>query len=188
MATDVDVVNEALAQVGFDGAPVTGSAPSFDTSIQGKIAARIYVPTVQAVARQYEWDFSRQVAALSLSGNTAPFPWSYEYVYPALAVQLWQVAPPSLADPYDPRPVDFVVGNAQVSSVSTKVIWSNQASALAIYNGLPPVSVWDAGFRAAVVRLLASGFAMGGSGKPDTSQSQLEAFGQFAANASERTS
>ena len=184
--TDVNVVNEALGLVGFDGAPVTGSAPTFDSSIQGKNAARIYVPAVQAAARQYEWDFSRQIVALSTSGNTAPFPWAYEYLYPALAVQLWQVTPASLADPNDPRPVNFVVGNAQVLSVSTKVIWSNQASAVAVYNGLPPVSVWDSGFRAAVVRLLASGFAMAGAGKPETSQNAMENFGQFIAGASER--
>ena len=85
MSTDVDVVNEALVLVGYDGAPVTGSAPNFDTSIAGKIAARIYVTPVQAVARQNEWDFARQVSALTLSGNAAPFPWSYEYLYPALA-------------------------------------------------------------------------------------------------------
>lgn len=188
MSSDVDIVNEALSLVGFDGSPVTGSAPSFDTSIQGKNASRIYVPAVQVVARQFEWDFSRQIAALSASGNTAPFPWSYEYLYPALAVQLWQVTPASLADSNDPKPVNFVVGNAQVASVSTKVIWANQAGAIAVYNGLPPVAVWDAGFRAAVVRLLASGFAMAGAGKPETSQNAMENFGQFIAGASERLS
>ena len=188
MAVDVDVVNEALALVGFDGAPVTGNAPSFDSSTSGKIASRIYVPAVQAVARQFEWDFSRQIASLSLSGNAAPFPWSYEYLYPALAVQLWQVTPPSLTDANDPKPVNFVVGNAQVASVSTKVIWSNLAAARAVFNGLPPVAVWDAGFRAAVVRLLASEFAMAGAGKPEVAQGTLEAFGQFVAGASERPS
>lgn len=188
MSVDVDVVNEALTLVGYDGAPVTGSAPSFDTSIAGKIAARIYVTSVQAVARQNEWDFSRQVAALTLSGNAAPFPWAYEYLYPALAVQIWQIAPPSLADMNNPLPIEHIVGNSQIASVSTKVIWSNQVSASAIYNGLPPVSTWDAGFRAAVVRLLGSEFAIAGAGKPDLSQSMLEAYGAFAGAAADRTS
>ena len=69
-----------------------------------------------------------------------------------------------------------------IASVTTL----RQASAVAVYNGLPPVSVWDSGFRAAVVRLLASGFAMAGAGKPETSQNAMENFGQFIAGASER--
>ena len=180
MAVDVDVVNEALALVGFDGAPVTGNAPSFDSSTSGKIASRIYVPAVQAVARQFEWDFSRQIASLSLSGNAAPFPWSYEYLYPALAVQLWQVTPPSLTDANDPKPVNFVVGNAQVASVSTKVIWSNLASAVAVFANQPGPNVWDPAFREAVVRLLASEMAVAIAGKPDTARDLFEQSGSFA--------
>ena len=186
--TDVNVVNEALALTGFDGAPVTGSAPTFDSSIMGKNAARLYVPAVQAVARQFEWDFSRQVVLLGGTGNVAPFPWTKEFVYPALAVQVWQVTPTGQADANDPLPVNFAIGNAQVGGVSTKVIWCNLNLALAVYNGLPPVAVWDAGFRAAVVRLLASEFAMAGAGKPEAAQGALESFGQFIASAAERPS
>ena len=188
MPTDVDVVNEALGIIGFDGALVTGAAPSFDTSIAGKNAARLYVPCVQAVARQFEWDFARHVDSLALSGNAAPFPWLYEYAYPTFAVQVWQVAPPSLADPNNPLPIEHAVGFALVASVATKVIWTNQQSAKAVYNGLPPVSVWDAGFRAAVVRLLSSEFAMAGPGKPEAAQSAMEAYGAFVGAASERSS
>ena len=130
----------------------------------------------------------KNVASLALSGNAAPFPWAFEYIYPALAVQVWQLAPPVLADANNPLPVEHVVGNALVASVSTKVIWSNQSAAKVIFNGLPPVSTWDSGFRAAVVRLLGSIFAIGGSGKPDLAQTTLEAYGAFAQAAAERTS
>jgi hypothetical protein len=154
----------------------------------GKNAARLYVSCVQAVARQFEWDFARQVVALVGTGNVAPFPWAREFAYPALAVQLWQVTPVGASDSNDPLPVNFVVGNAQVGYTSTKVIWTNLAQALAVYNGLPPVAVWDAGFRAAVVRLLASEFSMAGAGKPEMAQGALESFGQFSAGAAERSS
>ena len=172
---DVDIVNEALSLIGDDGPAVTGAAPNFDTSTNGKIAAKEYVSAVQAIARQFSWDFTRTVVTLTLSGNAAPFPWAYEYIYPPLCQQLWEIAPPSLADMNNPLPIDNIVGTAIVAASAARVIWCNQANAQAVYNGLPPPAAWDSLFRAVVVRFLASQFAMAGAGKPDTAQGYLEA-------------
>lgn len=186
--TSTAIVNEALELIGNDGPPVTGVAPNFDSSAAGKAAAQVYQSTVAAVARQHAWDFARQNATLALSGNTAPFPWALEYVYPSNCLQLWQLAPASLVDANDPQPITWVVGNAVVSSVQTRVIWTNLANARAIFNGNPAEATWDSLFRETVTRLLASKLAMALAGKPDTAQGLLETVGSFQQIAVERDS
>jgi hypothetical protein len=181
-----DIVNEALQLIGDDGPPVTGVAPNFDSSTAGKAAAKVYQPCVAAIAKQFAWPFTRQNAALTLTRNTAPFPWEYEYVYPSAAIEIWQLAPPSLADANDPAPITWAIGNAVVSGTQSKVIWSNLQNANAIYNGMPAESTWDAGFRGAVVRMLASELAMALAGKPDTSQMLFEQGGVFMNTSMER--
>jgi hypothetical protein len=181
-ATSTDIVNQAVQLLGWDNpTPVTGVAPNFDTSTLGKAAAAIYAPCVATVARQFGWDFTRNMVGLTLSGNVAPFPWSYEYLYPTNGIQVWQVMPSSTSftDFNNPLPVNWVVGNAVVSSIQTKVIWTNMASARVVYNNAPLESTWDPLFREAVVRLLASELAMATAGKPDVSQSLLETGGAF---------
>ena len=174
-----DIVNEALQLIGGDGPPVTGVAPNFDSTAAGKAAAKCYTACVAAVARQNAWDFARQNATLTLTANTAPFPWAKEYIYPSNCIQIWQLCPATLADPNDPQPVTWAVGNAIVSGVQARVIWTDLASAHAIFNGNPLESTWDPIFRATVVRMLASELAMALAGKPETSQVLLEQAGAF---------
>jgi hypothetical protein len=174
-----DIANEAVVMMGGNAPAITGVAPNFDSSTLGKIAARIYASTVAMIARQFAWDFARTVAALATSGNAAPFPWTYEYVYPAGCVQVWQIAPAALVDPNNPLPTEWAIGVAQIAGVQSKVIWSNVQTAQAIFNGNPAESTWDALFRQSVVRALASAFAMGAAGKPDVAQTMLEGAGTF---------
>ena len=178
-ATSTDIVNEAINLIGDNQAAVTGVAPTFDSSPAGKAASALYYPTVNAVARQHGWDFARNTVVLTSSGNTPPFPWSYEYVYPTNGVQIWQLLPASLTDANNPLPVRWAVGNALVASVQTKVIWSNLASASAYYNNAPGEATWDALFRASVVNLLARGLALAINGKPDTALRMLESTEMF---------
>lgn len=166
--TPTDIVNQALQMMGDNAPVVTGTAPAFDTTPAGISAALLYAPGVAFVARQWEWDFARTTAALVVTGNTAPDPWLFEYRYPASAVQVWQLKPASLADPNDPRPTNWVRANALVGTVQTAVIWTDVPAAVAVFNDNPDPSVWDAGFREAVVRLLASEFAIALAGRPDT--------------------
>jgi hypothetical protein len=188
MTTSTDIVNQALQMVGDNTPPVSGVAPNFDTSPAGVAASSLYYPCIQTVARQFGWDFARNTAPLSLSGNTAPFPWTFEYIYPANAVQIWQVMPATLTDINDPLPVNWVVANNVVNGSQTRVIQTNQANAQIVYNNMPNENTWDSLFREAVVRLLSSELAMAIFSKPDTSQNLLQSGGAFESSGEGRDS
>ncbi|SDD95299.1 hypothetical protein SAMN05216337_1017141 [Bradyrhizobium brasilense] len=180
MTTATDIVNQAIQLIGNNQPPVTGNAPNFDTSPAGKAAKILYVPCVQTVGRRFGWDFARNLVALQLSGNPATILWPYEYKYPSNGVQVWQLVPSVLADPNNPLPVNWSVGNAEVAGVQTKVIWTDLQNAMANYNNSPNENTWDALFREAVVRQLASELAMALAGKPETAQQGLESGNAFA--------
>ena len=179
MTTATDIVNQAIYLIGNDQPSVTGVFPTFDSSNAGKAASILYALTVRAVARQFGWDFGRNVVALTPSGNVPPFGFSQEYVYPGNGVEIWQLLPQVITDQNNPILVDWVVGNTLVSSVQTKVIWTNQANALAAYHNNPTENTWDPLFQQAVVRLLASAMAMALKGKPDVAAGMLESGSAF---------
>lgn len=177
-ATPTDVVNEALQMVGDNQPAVGGTAPNFDPSAAGIAAKNLYAPTVATVARLFEWDMARSTVALTL-GGTAPSPWAFQYLYPTNGIEVWQIMPTTITDPNNPRPYNWVIANAVVAGAQKKVIHTNLAGALAVYNNNPGPDVWDATFRQAVVRLLASEFAMAVAGRPETSANLLESFNAF---------
>lgn len=187
MVTPIDIVNQAIQYIGDNQPPVTGNAPNFDSSPAGIAAAALYLPCVQTVARQFEWDFARFTATLVLSNNPAPLPWKYEYLYPADAVQVWQVMPPTVDDLNNPLPTRWVVANSVVqvnvggvvTAIQKRVIHTNIQFAKAVYNNVPNENAWDATFREAVARLLASEIAMAIAARPDTSQNLLESGSAF---------
>jgi hypothetical protein len=174
-----DIANQAIMMFGNDTPPVSGQAPNFDDSTAGKALQKLYAPCVQTVAKQFGWDFARNNVTLALSGNAPPVYWSYEYLYPSMGVEVLQVLPPVIADPNDPLPINWSVGNSPVSNAQTRVIWSNQAGALAVINNAPSEATWDALFREAVVRLLASELADAIAGKPDTAERLLQSGAAF---------
>lgn len=182
--TSNDVVNQAVQLIGNDQPAVTGTAPTFDGSVAGKAAQKLYYLSVRAVARQFGWDFARNNITLTLTANTPPMGYAYEYAYPAfagiIAVELYQLLPPfPLTDPNNPAPVDWTVGNAVVSGTQSKVIWTNLQNATAMVNNNPSESLWDPLFQQAVVRLLASAMAMSIAGKPDVAESMLSSGAAF---------
>ncbi len=178
--TSNDIANEAIVLIGDDQPFVQGVAPTFDNSAAGKALQKLYAPCVATVQRQFGWDASRNAVALTLTGNTPPMPgWAVEYAYPSNGIEVWQLMPQTLTDPNNPLPVNWDVGNNQVGGNQTKVIWTNLANAQAIYNNNPTEAVWDALFREAVVRLLASELAIALAGKPDTAQGLLESGAAF---------
>lgn len=183
-----DIANQAIQLIGDNQPAVTGFAPNFDDSAAGKALKWLYDATVATVARSFGWDFARKSAALVLSGNVAPFPWDFEYLYPTRAPQIWQLMPPDgpSYDENNPLPQNWLVGNAQVSSVQTKVIWSNLASAVCIYNNNPSEATWDPLFRESVVRLLANVLSTALEGRPDLAQVSLENYTGFQNRAEAR--
>jgi hypothetical protein len=182
-----DIVNRAIELIGNNAPLVTGTlANNFGGGALGIMAATLYPDAVNTVGREFGWDFSRNIATLSLSGNSAPLGFAYEYVYPASGIQVRQLIPPTITDANDPLPIDFTVGYASISGQPTKVIWTNLQNAVASISGLPPESVWDPGYTAAVVRFLASGLAMAGEGRPETSRDMAKMADQTTATAEER--
>lgn len=179
MTTATDIVNQAIYLTGNDQAPVTGVFPTFDNTIAGKAAQLLYALTVRAVARQFGWDFGRNVVSLTSTGNAPPFGFTQEYTYPGNGVEIWQLMPQTIADPNNPILVDWVVGNTLVNGVQTKVIWTNQVNALAAYHNNPNENTWDSLFQQAVVRLLASAMAMALKGKPDIAAGMLDSGAAF---------
>ena len=158
--TSTDIANEALVMAGWNKAAVTGVAPTFDNSTVGLILQRIYQPCVNAVLRVQPWDCARAVVSLTASGNTPPFGWSYEFLYPSNAVEVWQVGPPTGYSPNNPLPQLWDVGNSLISSVMTKVIWTNVSPVQAVFNNTPTEAIWDSLLRQAVVRSLAGELAL----------------------------
>jgi hypothetical protein len=175
--TSNQVANIAIDLMGDNTPAVTGFAPTFDSSPAGVALATIYGPTVQAVEREFGWDFARRIFTPTLTANS---PVSFlpgltlEYLYPPFAVEIWQLLDPSNTDPNDPLPTVWTVGNNLVSGVQSKVIWTNVVGAQLVLNNNPTESVWDALFTESVTRMLASKLAMSLSGRPDTEQSFLQ--------------
>jgi hypothetical protein len=188
--TSTDVVNEALNLIGDDMPLVTGTAPTFDSSTAGKAAAQLYTLCVQAVGRQFGWDFARNQVTLTASGNAAPFPMGYtgEYLYPN-GIQVWQLygdLAGAGVDLNNPAPANWSVGNALVTAVQKKVIWTSITAPRALFNNAPQESTWDPLFQMAVVRLLASAMAMAIAGKPDVAEAMLQSGAAFETLAESR--
>lgn len=177
--TSNDIANQAIQLIGNNQPPVTGNAPSFDSSPAGVALSKIYDACVATVARQWDWDLARNTVSLELSGNAAPFPWGFEYLYPTNGIQIWQIMPLSIEDPNNPLPVNWVTANNIVGGIQKKVIHANLEEALAVYNNNPNENTWDPLFRESVVRLLASELAMALAGKPDTSNDLLKSGAAF---------
>jgi len=179
MVTSNDIANQALQLMGGNQPPVTGLAPTFDNSTAGIALQKLYAPCVATIAKQFEWPFVRSTVNLSLSGNTAPPPWTVEYVYPASAVEVWQLIPGTVLDANNPLPQNWSIGNSLVNGTQTKVIQTTIANAKAVVNNNPSENTWDVLFREAVVRLLASELSVALAGKPETSKLYLESGGVF---------
>ncbi len=204
MTTSADLVNRSIMLIGDNQPLITGSGnypnPTFDSSPAGVAASQLYVDAVNTMAREHGYDaFRAQGVPLVLVSAPPPYPWSFAYQYPSDCIELLQIIPGSVLpvpgnlapvwtlDNNDPRPTRWNVANLMISpGVKAKVILSNDAGALATYLNMPNENLWDAGFTHVVVRFLASELAMAIAGRPETSQGQLAATGQFSGVAQSR--
>lgn len=170
------VVNAALEQI----AAQTTIVSLTDGSPAANAANVVYAPTVQLLLRELDPDFARFTAALVIAaGGTPPLGWAFEYLWPNDMVRLRQVQPPksgpgSLPDPNDPQPVRANVAFDVIAAVNTKVILTNQISAVAVYTTSNVTEVqWDAVFLDAMIRRLSNPLAMALSGRPDFAKEVL---------------
>jgi hypothetical protein len=176
VTTPADVVNQAIEYSGNQASVTYTSGVWGPQGSVANAAAVLYVPTWQMVARQLDPDFARRTLALTpeLAG-TLPPGWAFEYLYPADCLRLRCLAPqPGSYDPYDPQ---LILGNVAldvIASTPTKVIFTNQTSALGVYTSSDITEDdWDAMFLMAVVRQLANPFSMALEGRPDYARELL---------------
>jgi hypothetical protein len=180
-----DIVNRATVLIGgLNNQPaVVGTPPNFDGSPIGIAAGIAYGGVIQTINKQYGYDFSRYEMALTLSGNTPPWGFTQEYLYPTNGVEVRQVmlsaAAQAAGDPNDPLPVLWNIGFNQVGGIPTKVIWTDVPSAYAVVSGQPPEALWDALYTEAVVRLLAAELDMAIAARPDSANIEMERMGLF---------
>lgn len=180
--TSTIVVNETLQMIGSQ----TQITALTDGSRAAKAASTVYSATVTLLLRELDPDFARFTAALTLSAAPTPVqPWAFEYLYPSDCLRLRQVAPLAGSyDPNDPQPIRANVAFDVIGSVSTKVILTNQASAVGIYTSSTPTEEqWDAVFQDAVVRRLGNPLAMALAGRPDFAEKLLMQSAQMASTA-----
>lgn len=173
------VVNEALSQIATqDRITAIG-----DGSPAANAAAVVYNPTVQILLRELDPDFARFTDTLVAAPGTPPYPWLYQFAYPANCLRLRQVRPVNY-DVFDPQPIRANVAVATVSAVLTKVIFTNQIAALGVYTTSAVTEEnWDSAFADAVVRRLANPLAMAVAGRPDFAREILAQSAQVAATA-----
>lgn len=173
------VVNAALEQI----ASQTTITSLTDGSPAAIAANTVYAATVQLMLRELDPDFARFTGTLTLSAAVTPVPpWAFEYLYPSDCVRVRQVRPAAGSyDVNDPHPVRSNVAFDLISAVPTKVILTNQASALAVYTTSSVTeAMWDAAFSDTVVRRLANPLAMAISGRPDFAREILEQASRMA--------
>jgi len=120
MATQIDIVNRALLAIGAR-AQVSSISPS-DGSTEADVAAVLYTPTFETLAREAHWNCLRKQTFLTLlqaapgtpenvSGTsmpTPPQPWNYAYALPPDCLQVRQILPNMTQTPnVAPTPVSI---------------------------------------------------------------------------------
>lgn len=97
MASDVDICNLALGQLG-DAAAVTAINPP-DSSAQAGHCSRFYPIARDALLEMHAWGFA--TLRVSLAQVTNPFPqWQYAYAAPSDALNYLEVLDPNAPDDY----------------------------------------------------------------------------------------
>jgi hypothetical protein len=181
MSTTLSVVNEALGEISAQYT-VTGTLPDFDGSPAGVAAGLYYQPVIDLVLREQDWEFSRLTAPLSPSGIAVVAPFTSSWAYPSDCVRVRQLAPAAW-NVNDPQPVRWSVQD----NSDTRVIFST------LPQTVPPtaypnivyssnnvtVAQWDAIFKEAFVRMLASVTALALGGRPDLAREKLKEGGEL---------
>lgn len=186
MTSPVDIVNQALAEIGAQ-ATVSSINPS-DGSAEGDVASLFYSVKVRALLRSVHWNFAKRtinlsqlVTAIGAPANPPlntipPPPWLYAYTYPSDALivryllpgvqQAAPVPPLTTANSlvpnfyYGPWPKFSIDSWLDQNNTSQKVISTNITQATAVYTTDLSQSpdLWDALFWEAAVATLAAYF------------------------------
>lgn len=153
-----DIVNAALVRIGHPKR--IGSL--FEGSDQAKAALDIYGQTRDELLRLEDYDFSEKISAAVLSGNNAPAPWLYQYIYPTDCVRIRDMYGSAyLADTNDPLPNLYSRAIDIVNGTQTDVVNANISPATLVYTEqVTNPQLWDSGFTEALIASLARRLAM----------------------------
>lgn len=126
MASDVDIVNVALAYLGDDATVASIDPP--EGSAQATHCARFYPIARAALQDMNNWGFCTTRASLSLLAVTPISGWLYAYGPPSDAINILSVFLPSATDDYNPQQFDM-----EQLPDGTHVIYTNVVSAVCRY-------------------------------------------------------
>jgi len=134
MATDVDICNLALANLG-DTATVASIDPP-EGSVQAELCARFYPIARNELLEMHTWGFSmRRVQLALLTSETSS--WAYAYAQPADLLTVVSLLPYGATDDYSSNgayvPVTF---ESEVDSTGANIILTNTENAVLRYTAL----------------------------------------------------
>ena len=163
-----DLANVALARIGFK----LRVGNLYEGSAHAKKILDVYAQTRDTLLRDGDWPFAeRNVAGTLLKSAPAggyipptvwstaypPLPWIYEYAYPGDCLRVRAVKPtPILVPNFSPQPNLFAVVNDNGFTPPQRVVVSNVANAVIVYNGqITDPNTWAADFCEAFAAALA---------------------------------
>ena len=166
ISTPADVVNLALARIGYKGR--IGSL--YDGSTAAKKALDLYSQTRDELIRDGQYEFAERIVAGTLVKQAPPsyvttpwsaashpdLPWLFSYAFPSDCLKIRSIRQTPMFIPnFDPQHNVWSLGNDTGSSPPAKVILCNVANAMITYAGqVTDPSDWDSGFIEALAAAL----------------------------------
>jgi len=163
--TQTDIAREALAQIGTRS-DITSIA---DNTVEAKYVTILFDPIRDFLLVDGDYDWSTRWVVPVAYGVPAP-PWKYVYPYPPDALRIRQLIPLQF-EALDPRPVEWSITGTDVTS--TKVV-TNVEIGYIYYTAAVDTMFWDAMFRQAFVRMLASALAFALENRIEASKVKLD--------------
>ena len=149
MASDVDVCNAALGELGDTATVVSINPPS--GSIQAVHCARFYPMARDALLEMHTWSFATKRVALSLLAETPPNSWTYAYQAPSDVLNFLAVLDPDATDDYSAGLAQYgnIAGSynynvgiyqtqpfvVEMDANGNQVVYTNQQNAVLRYSG-----------------------------------------------------
>jgi hypothetical protein len=182
MADQLELVNQALAVAG-----TRTQLTAVDTSTsEGSYAGLFYNPIRDFMLREGDYDWALAYVVPTISG-VVPNPWTYQYSYPPTALRIRQVIP-AVYDPLDPQPIAWnVITTGPGAGASHFIITKEQLQGV-VFTYAPHENFWDAIFREAFVRYLASCLIFALENRIEATREQMNAALEFAGLANMRDS
>lgn len=165
MTTTTDITNRALQLIGTR-TTVTSLVENSNEAIQANLVFTALRDWCLGVGN---WNFARKTAKLTLLKTAVPVapwdaaeispPWKYEYSVPADLLKVQYITNSDInaaGDAYLGELKRFVVADDTIATVETKVILTNEASAVAVYTAaISDPALWPWMFERFMVSALA---------------------------------